>query len=43
MVALKGSNNWSYISQIFSFSFFQAFEDCLVLDGILEKHNNDFG
>ena len=21
----------------------QAFEDCLVLDGLLEKHNNDFG
>ena len=33
----------SYISQIFSFSLFQAFEDCLVLDGILEKNNNDFG
>ena len=21
----------------------QAFEDCLILDGLLEKHNNDFG
>ena len=31
------------LSQSFSDSLSQAFEDCLVFDGLLEKHNNDIG